>query len=149
SERILTMNRRDLLRSLCSALRWSVCMAAFFLASVAVSAAQAQGNNTRASRAALPGIAVRRSYSPNLTQSGNSLFQPNCSFCHGKDADGGESGPDLTRSKVVREDVNGDKIGNVVRKGRPERGMPRFDFSDQQIASLTAFIHTQRNKAVA
>ena len=37
---------------------------------------------------------------------------------------GGETGPDLTRSQVVAEDVKGDKIGPVVRSGRPEKGMP-------------------------
>jgi cytochrome c oxidase cbb3-type subunit III len=47
----------------------------------------------------------------------------------------------------VTEDVNGDKIGAVVRNGRPDKGMPRFDRSDQQIASLVAFIHTQQNNA--
>jgi cytochrome c oxidase cbb3-type subunit 3 len=48
----------------------------------------------------------------------------------------------------VTADVNGDKIGPVVRNGRPEKGMPRFDRSDQQIASLMAFIHTQANHAL-
>jgi cytochrome c oxidase cbb3-type subunit 3 len=36
-----------------------------------------------------------------------------------------------------------------VRNGRPDKGMPRFDFSDEEIASLAAFIHTQKNNAVA
>lgn len=40
-----------------------------------------------------------------------SLFQQNCAFCHGRDAAGGETGPDLTRSKLVSADVGGDKIG--------------------------------------
>ncbi len=46
-------------------------------------------------------------------------------------------------------DVDGDKIGPVVRNGRPDKGMPRFDRSDQQIASLVAFIHTQQKNALA
>ncbi len=84
-----------------------------------------------------------------LVRSGRDLFRQDCSFCHGRDAGGGESGPDLTRSKLVTEDVDGDKIGEVVRNGRPDKGMPRFDRSDQQIASLAAFIHTQQNRALA
>jgi cytochrome c oxidase cbb3-type subunit 3 len=32
-----------------------------------------------------------------------------------------------------------------VRNGRPEKGMPPFDRSDEQIAGLVAFIHTQEN----
>ena len=43
--------------------------------------------------------------------------------------------------------MDGDKIGVVVRNGRPDKGMPRFDRSDEQIASLVAFIHTQQNLA--
>jgi cytochrome c oxidase cbb3-type subunit 3 len=41
--------------------------------------------------------------------------------------------------------VDGDKIGPVIRNGRPDKGMPPFDRSDQQMASLVAFIHTQQN----
>jgi cytochrome c oxidase cbb3-type subunit 3 len=83
-----------------------------------------------------------------LVKSGGALFRKDCSFCHGRDAAGGESGPDLTRSKLVTADVDGDKIGPVVRNGRPDKGMPRFDRSDEQIASLMAFIHTQQNNAM-
>ena len=71
----------------------------------------------------------------------------NCAFCHGRDAGGGESGPDLTRSKLVAEDADGDKIGPVVKNGRPEKGMPRFNLSDPEIAGLVAFIHTQKTIA--
>jgi len=83
-------------------------------------------------------------FPPAMVESGNSLFQQNCAFCHGRDAGGGETGPDLTRSKLVAEDVNGDKIGAVVRNGRPEKGMPRFNLPDADIAGLVAFIHTQK-----
>src|SRR6202046_3960245 len=80
---------------------------------------------------------------------GGSLFQQNCAFCHGRDAGGGETGPDLTRSKLVTADVGGDKIGDVVLHGRPEKGMPAFPFSADQIAQLAAFIHSQQTKAMA
>jgi len=90
-----------------------------------------------------------KSYPSNLVQNGRSVFRQDCSFCHGRDAGGGESGPDLTRSKLVAADVDGDKIGPVIRSGRPDKGMPPFDRSEAQIASLVAFIHTQRNNAMA
>jgi cytochrome c oxidase cbb3-type subunit 3 len=80
---------------------------------------------------------------------GGSLFQQNCAFCHGRDAGGGETGPDLTRSKLVTADVGGDKIGDVVLHGRTEKGMPAFQFSSEQIADLAAFIHQQQTKAMA
>jgi cytochrome c oxidase cbb3-type subunit III len=86
-------------------------------------------------------------YPPALVESGGLLFRQDCSFCHGRDAGGGESGPDLTRSKVVTEDKDGDKIGPVVRNGRLEKGMPRFEVSDQELAGLVAFIHTEQKEA--
>ncbi|HEY5254494.1 MAG TPA: c-type cytochrome [Acidobacteriaceae bacterium] len=78
---------------------------------------------------------------------GGALFQQNCAFCHGRDAAGGETGPDLTRSKLVAQDVAGDKIAEVLRLGRPEKGMPPFTFSATEVAELVAFIHEQRSQA--
>jgi cytochrome c oxidase cbb3-type subunit III len=85
-----------------------------------------------------------KTYPPKQVQEGTALFRQQCSFCHGRDATGGESGPDLTRSKLVAADVDGDKIAPVIRNGRPEKRMPPFALSDDQIASLVAFIHTQQ-----
>ncbi|GAC1422830.1 MAG: hypothetical protein NVSMB62_18860 [Acidobacteriaceae bacterium] len=80
---------------------------------------------------------------------GGALFQQNCAFCHGRDTQGGESGPDLTRSKLVQSDVMGDKISEVVRNGRPEKKMPAFNFSKQELLDLAEFIHAQEARAVA
>jgi cytochrome c oxidase cbb3-type subunit 3 len=133
-----------------SAWHWTVWLAAALLVNLAVSAAQMPSANPQTPGRVRPGAArAPKSYPPALLEEGGSVFQQNCSFCHGRDAGGGESGPDLTRSELVTEDVNGDKIGAMVRKGRPEKGMPRFNFSARQLASLTAFIHTQQNHALA
>jgi cytochrome c oxidase cbb3-type subunit 3 len=91
--------------------------------------------------------AAGKTFSPELLDNGRSLFQQNCAFCHGRDAAGGETGPDLISSKLVAGDVGGDKIGFVVRNGRPEKGMPRFNFTDRQIGELAAFIHNQKANA--
>jgi len=84
-----------------------------------------------------------------LVEKGGPLFLQQCGFCHGRDAGGGEDGPDLTRSKLVEGDKAGDKIAPVIREGRPEKGMPRFTVSDSELASLVAFIHDQKAKAEA
>jgi len=132
-----------------SALHWTGWLAAVLLVDLAVAPAQMPAANTQTpSRLRRGTVLVPKAYPPALVQDGSAVFQQNCSFCHGRDAGGGESGPDLTRSEMVTEDVNGDKIGAMVRQGRPEKGMPRFNFSDRQIASLTAFIHTQQNHAL-
>ncbi len=86
-------------------------------------------------------------YPPELVKNGQAVFGQNCGFCHGKDAGGGESGPDLTRSQLVTEDVKGNKIGDVVRNGRPEKGMPRFNLPEMDLAGIVAFIHDQKTKA--
>lgn len=87
--------------------------------------------------------------SSSLAEAGGILFQQNCAFCHGRDTQGGESGPDLTQSRVVRRDRGGDQISQVVRNGRPEKKMPAFHFSDQEMHSLVAFIHEEQAKAVS
>ncbi|MDP9172078.1 MAG: c-type cytochrome [Acidobacteriota bacterium] len=78
---------------------------------------------------------------------GQSEFTQQCGFCHGRDAGGGEDGPDLTRSRLVAEDVKGNKIGPVVRNGRPGTSMPPFTVSDQELAVLVNYIHQQKTLA--
>src|SRR3981081_3676524 len=78
-------------------------------------------------------------------KAGENTFVQQCAFCHGRDTGGGESGPDLTRSKLVADDVDGNQIGPVVRNGR--NTMPRFTVSDQELMGLSAFIHTQKTIA--
>ena len=121
------------------------CCAALLLTSVLPSFAQV----TPHAAAKASASSRTKSYALALVKSGDDLFQQNCAFCHGRDAGGGEGGPDLKRSTVVIEDVGGNKIGMVVRSGRADKGMPRFDFSNQQVAGLAAFIHTQRNNLLA
>jgi cytochrome c oxidase cbb3-type subunit III len=88
-----------------------------------------------------------QSFPPALVEAGKSRFVQQCAFCHGRDAGGGETGPDLTRSKVVADDKGGDTLGPVIRNGRPQNGMPRFTVSDQELSELVAFIHTAKTIA--
>ena len=132
-----------------STLHWNAFFAATLFVSLAVAAAQEPTAGPQAQDVGKQSATVvSKSYPPTLVQSGRDLFRQDCSFCHGRDAGGGETGPDLTRSKLVTQDVDGDKIGPVVRNGRPDKGMPPFDRSEEQIASLMAFIHTQQNNAL-
>jgi mono/diheme cytochrome c family protein len=84
-----------------------------------------------------------------LSAAGEALFQQNCAFCHGRDAQGGETGPDLTQSKLVRADHTGDEIAKVIHEGRPDNKMPAFNFSPQEIHSIIAFIHARQAEAGA
>jgi cytochrome c oxidase cbb3-type subunit 3 len=132
-----------------SALHKSLLPMALLLMSLPVAKAQTPAPTKPSQNAARPkASAAVKSYPPALVASGSALFKQSCSFCHGRDAGGGESGPDLTRSKLVATDVSGEKIGPVVRYGRPDKGMPHFDLTAQQIAGLVAFLHSRQKMAL-
>ena len=77
---------------------------------------------------------------PELIQRGSRQYGQSCAFCHGPDATGAR-GPDLVRSTLVAHDVNGNLIGDVIRSGRPDKGMPALALSDDQIKAIAAFLH--------
>jgi cytochrome c oxidase cbb3-type subunit 3 len=116
---------------------------ALLLASCGAICFALQVSTVFAQRPTTAGVEVKaQTFAPALVESGRKRFAQNCAFCHGRDAAGGESGPDLTRSGVVTTDQNGNKIGDVVKNGRPG-GMPKFSVTDQELAELVAFLHTQ------
>jgi cytochrome c oxidase cbb3-type subunit 3 len=78
---------------------------------------------------------------------GRAQFQQSCGFCHGADATGAR-GPDLVRSPLVAHDVKGDQIGQVIRQGRPDKGMPGMPLNDVQIQEVAAFLHARAAEAL-
>lgn len=94
-----------------------------------------------------PGTVTPQTYPPELIQRGQTLFAANCGFCHGRDAMGGETGPDLTRSTLVAEDVRGDKILPLLHTGRVDKGMPPSTLADSDLTAIVAFIHDTKTKA--
>lgn len=80
---------------------------------------------------------------------GQSLFAARCGACHGLDATGTDGGADLTRSTLVSQDVRGDRIGPVVRSGRPDKGMPPQTATDADLAAIVAFVHDRQTQAAA
>jgi len=115
---------------------------------LAASVVMAQESNPAQSPAARPRPkpAKIEKYPAEQVQAGERLFVAQCGFCHGRDAAGGESGPDLTRSELVAQDSRGDKIGPIVRSGRPDAGMPSFRIGGDEVKAIAAFIHTQVGK---
>jgi len=93
-----------------------------------------------------PRTTTPQSYTPEQIQAGQTRFSSQCGFCHGRDAAGGETGPDLTRSVLVAQDVRGDQITPVVRAGRLDKGMPSFDLSDADLSAIVAYVHDQKTK---
>ena len=78
---------------------------------------------------------------------GHKQFEQSCGFCHGPDATGARA-PDLVRSPLVAHDVKGDKIGEVIRLGRPDKGMPPMAISDAQIQDIAAYLHARAEEAL-
>lgn len=81
-------------------------------------------------------------FDPEAVQRGQELLVARCGFCHGSNARGGASGPDLTRSSMVQEDENGKQLGDFLRVGRPERNMPKFELAPQELTDLATFLHS-------
>jgi cytochrome c oxidase cbb3-type subunit III len=79
---------------------------------------------------------------------GRKLFVQSCGFCHGANATGGR-GPDLMRSPIIAHDLKGDLIGDVIRHGRPDKGMPAFPVSNDDVAGIAAFLHSRAAEALA
>jgi len=95
--------------------------------------------------AAAPAAAQRGATPPAPAGSGEALFSANCAFCHGRDATGGASGPDLTDSSLVGQDVNGDKMLPVIKSGRPEKGMPPFAaLPEADIRKIVEYVHARK-----
>jgi cytochrome c oxidase cbb3-type subunit 3 len=79
---------------------------------------------------------------------GHKQFGQACGFCHGLDATGAR-GPDLVRSPLVAHDVKGDLIGEVIRHGRPDKGMPAMPLTDAQVSDIAAFLHARAAEALS
>ena len=105
-----------------------------------------QGSQSPAS-SPRPKSATPQSYTAQQVRDGEVRFGGQCGFCHGKDAAGGESGPDLTRSELVAQDSHGDKAAPMIRAGRPNAGMPAFSsLSATEMDAIVAFLHSQMDK---
>ena len=108
----------------------------------------AKPKDTTQSPASLPApkTVTPQIYPIEQIQAGELRFTAECGFCHGRDAAGGETGPDLTRSALVAGDTRGDKIGPLLRAGRPDKGMPAFNLSNADVGAIAAFIHNQKKQ---
>src|SRR5262245_58629948 len=116
-------------------------------AGLCIAAAQGQQGGIQSPASQRPPDTVKpQTYSSDLIRAGEGRFVSECGFCHGRDAAGGETGPDLTRSMLVAEDFRGDKIGPLLRSGRVDKGMPSFSLNLEETEAIVAFIHDQKTK---
>jgi cytochrome c oxidase cbb3-type subunit 3 len=82
-----------------------------------------------------------KDYDAGTLDRGKTAFVSQCGGCHGSNAKGGESGPDLIRAVPVIDDENGNLIGPIILGARQAQGMPKFNMTQQQILEIAAFLH--------
>jgi mono/diheme cytochrome c family protein len=91
-----------------------------------------------------PALQVPVQFDRAAAERGQALLGATCGFCHGANARGGAGGPDLTRSPLVQEDAKGKQLGEFLKVGRPDRGMPSFaQLSEAQVQDIAEYLHSQ------
>ncbi len=80
---------------------------------------------------------------PAAVERGGKVFATYCAGCHGVAANGGPGAPDLVRSLLVLDDEKGILIAPVIREGRPDKGMPKLNLTEPQIADVVAWLHVR------
>lgn len=80
---------------------------------------------------------------PALIARGKTLYQINCTSCHGVDLRGGDQGgPNLLRSQVVLSDQDGELIRPIVRGSRQAQGMDPININDDDVRAVAEYIHS-------
>ena len=64
-------------------------------------------------------------------------FANRCTICHGADASGSDRAPGILG--FVASHSN-EEMAQLVRTGRLDRGMPRFDFNDEEMRGLQTYL---------
>lgn len=121
------------------------CTIAFVVLQAGVGYARQRGVSPAAERP--PATVTPQTYSEELIEAGEPRFVARCGFCHGRDAGGGEGGPDLTRSDLVARDVYGNAIKPYVGETAGPGGIHDIEVEADELDPIVAFIHAR--KAVA
>jgi cytochrome c oxidase cbb3-type subunit III len=123
-------------------------LAALSLLTAASLAAQAPASPPAPARPRGNMLISRAVPDPAAVERGQKTFSANCGFCHGTNAQGGDTGPDLVRSPLALDDERGDKIGPVILEGRVNKGMPAFHLPAEQIQDIAAFLRSRQQAAI-
>src|SRR5262245_65248273 len=82
-------------------------------------------------------------FDQEAVERGEQLLVRHCGFCHGSNARGAAGGPDLLRSPLVLEDEQGKQLGEFLKVGRPDKGMPKVDLTPEEASDLATFLHAR------
>ena len=126
-----------------------IAFAGFCMLVPAAASGQGRGAGESPASKRPPATVTPQTYPPEQVRAGEMRYLGQCGACQGRDAGGTERGPDIIRSTLVAQDVRGDKLGPLIREGRPDKGMPGSNLSASDIAAIVAFIHDTKTKAEA
>jgi cytochrome c oxidase cbb3-type subunit 3 len=108
---------------------------------LAAASAAAQAPQAGRGRGVDPGVERLRAFDPAAVDRGRSAFGEKCSACHRANARGGQgfAGPDLIRSVLVLQDVNGQQIAaHLQTVHKPAIALTPADTSD-----IGTFLHRE------
>jgi mono/diheme cytochrome c family protein len=115
-------------------------VAVVFFFAVVFAAVRAQEGGGAGAGTAATRLGVKTAADPASVERGATTYASSCGFCHGGDARGAQ-GPDLTRSLYVLTDEDGKILGDFLKVGRPDAGMPSFPaLPAPQLTDLAAFL---------
>ena len=77
--------------------------------------------------------------SAQTREGGQQQYESRCGRCHGGDATGGESGPNILGAITARNDAD---LAAFLREGRPSAGMPAFTLSQTELAELIPYMRS-------
>lgn len=113
--------------------------ATIYLAAASVAAQTPQPG--RGGRGVDSGVERLRAFDPAAVDRGRTAFAEKCSACHRANARGGQgfSGPDLIRSVLVLQDVDGRQIGAHLQAGHK----PPIAIAPPDISDIATFLHRE------
>jgi mono/diheme cytochrome c family protein len=143
-------------------------VAVLYLAAVAVASGQqapAQGGGRGGGRGGaaaapdvpqLPQVSRTPKVDPDLSAAGKALWTTHCITCHGTQARGTETGPNLVRSETInydratpKEPGTGQVLGPFLKKGhQTQSGKNSTTFTDLEIRQLAQFLSEKVNETM-
>ena len=133
------------------ALFTAVCTAIASIAALAAAQAPPQGRGGGAGRqggnptATFP-AQQRPPADPTLVARGQGLYGVHCRACHGPDLRGGDiGGPNLLRSQLALNDLEGELMGPIITQGKQTPGMPSMPaipLSADDVKAVSAYVHS-------
>jgi cytochrome c oxidase cbb3-type subunit 3 len=129
-----------------AAVRWAITSLAA-LSLVAAARVSLEGQAGTGSRGAPPGprfpAHLRPPDDPAIVERGKQVYAIACRSCHGPDLRGGDmGGPNLLRSPVMLNDLNGELLLPIIRGSRASAGMPAIELGGSDATAVAIYIHS-------